>query len=243
MDLIVPDWPAPSNVHACVTTRVGGDSDCPYDTLNLGDHVGDSPACVAQNRQVLQQRLALPSTPIWLQQVHGRVVVELPCSDTSPVADAVYTRQAGQVCAVLTADCLPLLLCDQQGRQVVAVHAGWRGLANGVIEQTLKTMGADAGQLMAWLGPAIGPEHFQVGDDVYSTFVAHSVMAKRGFVKDGERWLMDIYELARQRLQSCGVSAIYGGGLCTYADKERFYSYRRDGVTGRMASLVWLTSP
>lgn len=245
-NLIVPDWPAPEHVKAYVTTRFGGVSDAPYDSFNLSDNVGDNAQQVIANRQQLQQQLKLPtasSDQVWLRQVHGLDVIKLPNTDCSPEGDAVYTRQQGQVCAVLTADCLPVLVCDKQGKQVAAIHAGWRGLLDGIIEQTIAQMDNVDGQLMAWLGPAIGPTHLQVGEEVYADFVAHTAEATQGFVRDprdNQCWLMDIFLLGKQRLRSCGVTAIYGGGVCTYTEKDRFYSYRREEVTGRMASLVWM---
>ncbi|MBZ0093640.1 MAG: peptidoglycan editing factor PgeF [Sulfuricellaceae bacterium] len=238
-DWIVPDWPAPARVRARVTTRRGGVSTGPYASLNLGDHVGDEADSVAQNRVIL--RAALPSGPVWLKQVHSVAVAEADVAVGVPEADASVARRAGTVCAVLTADCLPLLLCDRQGTVVGAAHAGWRGLADGVIEAAVAAMAAPADDLLAWLGPAIGPQSFEVGDEVRAVFTAHHAAAAAAFVPHGPgKWLADLYALARLRLAALGVEHVYGGGLCTYRDSERFYSYRRDGATGRMASLVWL---
>lgn len=236
-----PDWPAPANVHAVTTTRQGGCSVAPFDTMNPADHVGDSIAAVRQNRSLLRTQLALPAEPVWLQQVHGVAVVDAGRARGVPAADAAWTYRAGVVCAVLTADCLPVLLCDCAGQCVAAAHAGWRGLQAGVIEQTVAAMPVAAGELLAWLGPAIGPQAFEVGDEVRDAFIADDPAAASAFVAQADgHWLADLYQLARQRLARIGVTAVYGGGLCSYSDATRFYSYRRDGRTGRMASLIWL---
>jgi len=238
---IVPRWPAPARVRAVSTTRSGGVSRPPYDTLNLGDHVSDDPGAVAANRDRLARTLALPASPAWLQQVHGTRVVDA-AGVTAPVAaDAAFARAPDTVCAVLTADCLPVLLCDRGGRAVAAAHAGWRGLAAGVIEQAVAALRIPGGELLAWLGPAIGALAYVVGEEVRDTFLAHDPAAAAAFrpAADGG-WHADLYLLARQRLQSRGVTAVYGGECCTFREAERFYSYRRDGVTGRMASLIWL---
>jgi YfiH family protein len=240
---IVPRWPAPANVSACVTTRNGGVSQGPYQSLNLGDHVGDDPQSVAQNRALLQEALALPSAPVWLEQVHGTGVIELPYAGARPPqADGSFSRAVGAVCTVMTADCLPVLLCDKQGTVVAAAHAGWRGLAAGVIEQTIAAMEAAPDSLLAWLGPAIGPQAFEVGEDVVEAFVADNKDARLAFQQTSQdRWLADIYQLARLRLGTMGVVNISGGEYCTFQDSDRFYSFRRDKLTGRMASLIWLT--
>lgn len=241
-DFIVPDWPAPAAVRAISTSRRGGASQAPYDQLNLGDHVGDQPEAVATNRDLLRRSLQLANEPLWLQQVHGIDAVDASHA-TSSCADASYSRAVGQVCVVMTADCLPLLLCDREASVVAAVHAGWRGLVAGVIENTVDKMGIAPDRLLVWLGPAIGPSAFEVGDEVKAAFEAHQSQAAQAFtVSEGGRWLADIYQLARLRLQAIGVEAIYGGEFCTYSESERFYSYRRDGVTGRMASLIWLAN-
>lgn len=240
LELIIPDWPAPERVHALTTTRLGGVSLPPYDSLNLGDHVGDDPVAVGENRRRLAAELGLPEEPRWLSQVHGIFSMEAASVSQGCEADASYTDKACVVCAVLTADCLPVLLCDKDGKRVAAIHAGWRGLLNGVIEQTIAAMGG-AGELMAWLGPAIGPQAFEVGDEVREAFLADAPTASTAFVPSPSgRWLADIYALARQRLQRAGVALVYGGEYCTYSEPERFYSYRRDGRTGRMVSLIWL---
>ncbi|MFO7592882.1 MAG: peptidoglycan editing factor PgeF [Pseudomonadota bacterium] len=241
-EIIRPPWPAPANVRAAVTTRSGGVSLPPYDSLNLGDHVGDDPQAVAENRRRLVDALKLPAEPRWLKQVHGTCSVDASRCTTGCEADAVYTEKSGVVCAVLTADCLPLLLCDRGGTRIAAVHAGWRGLLAGVIEQTVSAMGSPD-ELMVWLGPAIGPRAFEVGAEVREAFVTEDAAADGAFAPSTDgRYLADIYALARLRLHRVGVDAIYGGEHCTYSEPERFYSYRRDGVTGRMAGLIWLES-
>jgi YfiH family protein len=237
--MIVPDWPAPPRVKSEMTTREGGVSTAPWRSLNLGDHVGDDPVHVAANRARLRQQL--PAEPAWLKQVHSSRVVELE-RDSNREADAALTRQAGQVCAVLTADCLPVLFCDRAGTVVAAAHAGWRGLAGGVLEATVAAMQVPPGEILAWMGAAIGPQAFEVGDEVRAAFVAQHPQAAAAFVPQPTpgKWLADIYQLARIRLNHAGVQAIYGGGRCTFNEADSFYSYRRDGVTGRMAALIWL---
>jgi len=246
-DWIVPDWPAPARVHAGMTTRIGGVSQGPYASLNPASHVGDDPAAVAENRRRL--RAGLPDEPFWLNQVHGVAVAEFAdASGMPPEADASVARRPGQVCAVLTADCLPVLFCDRAGTVVAAAHAGWRGLAAGVLEATVASMRVPADGVLAWLGAAIGPEVFEVGEEVREAFVAAHPLAATAFRPAWpgtldhapRKWLADIYALARIRLAAIGVGEVYGGGLCTVRDAARFYSYRRDGVTGRMASLIWL---
>jgi YfiH family protein len=240
-DVLVPDWPAPANVRALQTLRSGGCSPAPWNSFNLGDHVGDDPAHVAANRAAL--RAHLPAEPLWLQQVHGNATVEAKKWPKSKTADASYSQQPGAVCAVMTADCLPVLFCDRAGTVVAAAHAGWRGLAGGVLEATIAGMAVPANQLLAWLGPAIGPQCFEVGDEVRTAFVADDAGAAACFVaKVPGKWLADIYELARRRLQRAGVVAICGGDRCTVSEPERFFSYRRDGVTGRQATLIWLAN-
>ena len=239
--MIRPDWPAPARVKAATSTRGGGASCAPWDSLNLADHVGDVAQAVQQNRAVLQQSLALPAAPLWLDQVHGDRIVDADLADTRPQADAAFTGKANVVCAVLTADCLPVLFCDRAGSRVAAAHAGWRGLAGGILESSVRALDTDPGQLLAWLGPAIGPMAFEVGDEVRQAFVDQHAQAVGAFsASSGGHWLADLYRLARIRLQAAGVDAVYGGGFCTFSDRERFYSYRRDGTTGRMASLIWL---
>lgn len=244
MDLIRPRWPASTRVHACFTTRDGGVSEGVYDGLNLGDHVADAPQAVAQNRRRLCQALGLTSEPLWLEQVHGIEVFHCqgPAPFPPPRADAAVTRLTGQALTVMTADCLPVLLCDQAGTVVATAHAGWRGLCDGVLEQTVQAMGVPGAQLLAWLGPAIGPSAFEVGDEVRAAFMAQDPAAVTAFRPHVPgKWWADLPLLARQRLARVGVAQVYGGDLCTHSDARRFYSYRRDGQTGRMAGLIWLT--
>lgn len=288
-DWIVPDWPAPASVAALCTTRLGGVSRGPWHSLNLGTNGGDDPAAVAQNRRILGGYL--PAKPRWLRQVHGTTVIRnagdhslTEASVTEPdgddpedsqesarpdalpaVADAQWSDVNSAVCVVMTADCLPVLFCDRQGTRVAAAHAGWRGLAAGVLENTVAALGTPPGELLAWLGPAIGPEVYQVGGEVRAAFLAaegecgpapagsptaarasrlddmaQQPAAAAAFKPDGDRWLFDLYAMARHRLQRAGVGHISGGDFCTFTDSKRFFSYRRDNVTGRMASLVWL---
>ncbi|CNK37844.1 purine nucleoside phosphorylase YfiH [Yersinia enterocolitica] len=239
--LILPDWPMPATVKACSTTRHGGISEFPYDSLNLGTHVGDIAASVVANRQSLVGQAGLPQMPVWLEQVHGTRVLHLDGKTISDVqADAVYSHVAGQVCAVMTADCLPVLFCSSAGDEVAAAHAGWRGLCAGVLEQTLAQFNAGSSSIIAWLGPAIGPQQFEVGEEVKQAFIQIDAQFAIAFTPSGSKYLADIYLLARLRLQAAGIHAIYGGDRCTVTEKQHFFSYRRDGITGRMASLIWL---
>jgi polyphenol oxidase len=239
------DWPAPFHIRTAISTRQGGVSLSPYDGLNLGSHVDDRPDAVAQNRQLFRQLAQMPAEPLWLNQVHGTVCVLLEQTEFSAgpfTADASTTKTKGLVSVVLTADCLPVLFCDLAGTQVAAAHAGWRGLVDGVLEQTLAQF-PDPTTVIAWLGPAIGPTAFEVGDEVRRAFVAKDAKADAAFMavpnKTG-KWLADLYQLARLRLNASGVSQVYGGGFCTYTNSQAFYSYRRDGQTGRMASCIWI---
>lgn len=240
IEVITPDWPAPSRVRALSTTRMGGFSLPPYDSLNLGDHVDDQPQTVLDNRAQLEQQMGLPSSPHWLEQVHGCDVIEVSV-DHSQIADASISRLPGKVAAIMTADCLPLLLCDKQGSCVAAAHAGWRGLLDGVIEATLDKMALPSTEILAWMGPAIGPTAFEVGDEVVDAFTQRDATSAAHFKESrpGHKWA-NIYGLARQRLTAKGVVFIGGGQCCTVSDSARFFSYRRDGVTGRMATLIWL---
>lgn len=239
-DFIRPDWPAPKNVHALSTTRMGGLSSGPYASLNLGEHVGDDPKAVAANRARLQQSLG-SAMPRWLKQVHG-VRVTRDGDVTHSPADAAVTGRRDVACTVLTADCLPVIFCDRVGMRAAAAHAGWRGLSAGVLEATLESMGCAPKDVLAWMGPAIGPEAYEVGDEVRRAFVAHSAEAAKAFApgKAQGKWWCDLYMLARQRLEAAGVQSIHGGGFCTFTDKGRFFSFRRDGECGRMATLIWL---
>jgi len=238
-DWLIPEWPVPAHIRAVSTTRSGGVSEGSWLGLNLAMHVEDEPQKVQANRDRLIESLGLTCPPHWLTQVHGKRVCELP-ADNECEADAASTTQPGQACVVMTADCLPVLFTDVQGRRVAAAHAGWRGLAAGVLEASVQKF-ARAEQVMAWLGPAIGPQAFEVGDEVREAFVQQHAEAGRAFVQNRPgHWLADIYELARIRLDAAGVRQVYGGGLCTYSDAQRFYSFRRDRITGRMASLIWI---
>lgn len=270
-DWITPDWPAPDTVHAVSTTRNGGVSRGAYASFNLGAHVGDDPRAVAENRLALRSELGLPAEPHWLTQVHGASVVSMPelkgnplspagegrnlqsptvnSISTFPTADAAVTCLPGEVCVIMTADCLPVLFCDRAGKTVAAAHAGWRGLAAGVLENTIAAMQVQPEEFLAWLGPAIGPQAYEVGDEVRAAFVRVDREADQAFEPHGEgKWLCDLYQLASQRLRRAGITRIYGGGLCTWSDSERFFSYRRDGRRplevpgggcGRMATLIW----
>lgn len=249
--LIKPDWPAPATVAALCTTRMGGYSAAPFDSFNLGDHVGDDAAAVAANRRVLLDDCAGLSAISWLQQVHGVVVVEAEAA-CSPAADAQFTRENGLGCAVMTADCLPVLFCNRDGTQVAAAHAGWRGLSAGVIEQTVHAMYKQAGiasaQVRAWLGPCIGPDAFEVGEDVRMAFankgdVTQAACYFKPHPTHAQKWLADLAGLARWRLKDLGVSSVAGNDStpewCTVAQRSRLFSYRRDGVTGRFAVCIW----
>jgi len=277
---IIPDWPAPAQVKALQTTRQGGISSAPYNSLNLGGHVGDAPLAVARNRMLLNT--LLPSEPVWLEQVHGTLVANAeaascgcdtlltksavcgssrlvtppapdgstaPCRGDQPQAcpelsrraDACIARHRAAVCVVMTADCLPVLLCDEQGSVVGAAHAGWKGLAAGVIEATVQAMNIAPQNLMAWLGPAISQDAFEVGEEVRDTFVKYDSQAASAFIPgQSGKWFADIYALARLRLEALGITQIYGGSYCTYREREKFFSYRRDGMTGRMGTFIWL---
>lgn len=236
---IIPDWPAPDNVRSLQTTRKGGASAAPYNSFNLSSYVGDDPVAVAHNRKQLQA--ILPGEPAWLNQVHGITVADA-AQATQPVnADASVSSKPGAVCVAMTADCLPVLLCNEQGSVVSAVHAGWRGLCDGVIEQAVHAMNVPGNTILAWLGPAIGVHAFEVGDEVRAEFIARDRQATAAF-KPGSpgKWFTDIYHLAMMRLNTLGVTRVYGGGLCTYTDRENFFSFRRDNVTGRMGTFIWL---
>lgn len=239
--LITPDWPAPAHIKAVSSTRLGGVSQSPYDSLNLGLHVDDNPDAVAANRNILSQSANLPSSPMWLNQVHGTDVVDACQWEEDMDADASYSNQPGKVCVVMTADCLPVLFTDRQGTQVAAAHAGWRGLLAGVLEDTLGRFSGKREDILAWLGPAIGPAEFEVGTEVFDAFNSRDKNASEAFRQtDSEHYLADIYLLAKQRLVLAGVTEVFGGEYCTVSDPARFFSYRRDGITGRMASLIWI---
>ena len=239
-DWIVPDWPAPANVRTLITTRSGGVSTGPFASMNLGQRNDDDMQSVRTNRASLRD--LLPAEPKWLLQIHGARVVDADRLHQPVEADAAVARNPGSVCTVMVADCLPVLLTDRTGSVVAAAHAGWRGLAAGVLENTVRAMATAPDELLAYLGPAIGPSAFEVGADVRDAFLARNADAASAFVahKPG-KWLADLFALARQRLRASRVTQIYGGGLCTYSDPRRFFSHRRDKVTGRMAALIWLT--
>lgn len=239
MNWLTPDWPAPASVKACVTTREGGVSEAPFDSLNLGDHVDDRPEAVAENRRRLTDHFSIQ--PAWLQQVHGIAVAHADPGIVA-TADASWTATPGIACTAMTADCLPALFCDRAGTRVAAAHAGWRGLAAGVLEATLDSLDVPAAEVLVWLGPAIGPQAFEVGPEVREVFIDQLPAAVDAFVPshNAGKFMADIYLLARLRLAARGVTAVYGGGFCTVTD-PRFFSYRRASRTGRFASLVWLT--
>lgn len=242
IDLLSPGWPAPENVTAGTTLRTGGVSTGPFESLNLAAHVGDSETAVAKNRTRFASAAELPAEPHWLQQVHGTTIVDAAVSTGSapPIADGSTTTRSGTVCLVMTADCLPVLLSTRQGDAVGAAHAGWRGLAAGVLEAAVAALGVDPDQVIAWLGPAIGPSAYEVGNEVRAAFVTRNSALSACFERNERgRWQADLYALARARLTDCGVADVYGGDSCTALDQERFFSYRRDGECGRMATFIY----
>lgn len=235
---LIPDWPAPSNVFAATTLRAGGFSKPPYDTLNLAMHVGDDKLMVRQNRELIKTLLALPDEPKWLTQIHSDRVVDAATIIGTESADASFTDQAGIVCAVMTADCLPLLVCSEDGQKIAAIHAGWRGLLAGIIGNTIAAMQTQ--KVLVWLGPAIGVERFEIGAEVREAFVAKSQNFSAAFTDaDNGKWMADIYQLARIELAGLGINHIFGGDFCTVTESDRFFSYRREQMTGRMATLIW----
>lgn len=242
-DWIYPDWPAPKAVRAVMTTRSGGVSQAPFDALNLGDHVDDDPQAVLSNRAIVRRELQLPDEPLWLTQVHGTAVASVGSAAQATEADAAVAKAPAKVCAIMTADCLPVLFCNRQGTVVAAAHAGWRGLEAGVLESTIQVMDCQAEDILVWMGAAIGPQHFEVGDEVREAFVQAQPAAKQAFKAHVTgKWLADLYSLARLRLERFGIASenVYGGTHCTYAQADQFYSYRREARTGRMAALIWL---
>lgn len=241
---ITPEWPAPSHIKAYTTLRSGGVSKPPFDQFNLATHVGDNEAHVLQNRKILKETLGLPADPIWIEQTHSTIAINAHPDNRECEADASFSNELNQVCVVLTADCLPILLCNKKGTYIAAIHAGWRGLANGIIESTLIELNLPNEEWLAWLGPAIGPANFEVGDEVRSQFLLRHPEALYAFTPSSNgRWLANLYALAKLSLLKQGIESIYGGQFCTYSDSKRFYSYRRDGTqTGRMASLIWIDS-
>ncbi len=238
---IIPDWPVPGHVRAVSTSREGGVSGGQFSTFNLSDGVGDTPQAVQANRKILARLLTLPSPPIWLRQVHGNEVIEARNLDADAAADGSMTALPNIVCAVTTADCLPVLFCCQSGSCIGAAHAGWRGLAAGVLDSMIEAMALPPDRLYAWLGPAIGPQKFEVGDEVRVLFSRQDPRNESAFTfTRNSRWHADIYQLARNRLYARGLTRVFGGGCCTYTNEDHFFSYRRDGVTGRMATLIWM---
>jgi purine-nucleoside/S-methyl-5'-thioadenosine phosphorylase / adenosine deaminase len=246
--VLEPDWPAPPGIRAVVTLRQGGVSQPPFDTLNVGTRCGDAPEAVTENRRRIREALRLPSEPCWLTQVHGADVVSLGGSldpggqaAAPPCADAAVTRAPGRVCAIQVADCMPVLFAARDGVAVGASHAGWRGLAAGVLQATVRALAVEPSELLAWMGPAIGPQHFEVGDDVRTALLAVDAGVAPAFTPNSRgRWQCDLYAVARRQLEAAGVREVHGGGWCTFADPARFFSYRRDGRCGRMAALLWM---
>ena len=238
---ITPAWPAPANVHALTTLRTGGYSSGPYTGFNLAAHTGDDAATVLSNRALLREHFSLPAEPVWLQQVHSNRIVAADPDKIGDEADGSWTSRAGRVCVVMTADCLPVLICNRQGSKVAAAHAGWRGLHAGVVTNAIRRLESDPAELMVWLGPAIGSREFEVGAEVFRAFTDRNAENTSAFRRtDDQHWLCDLYQLARIELSSLGLTSVFGGNECTFTDEQRFYSYRRDGDTGRMASLIWL---
>jgi YfiH family protein len=234
-------WSAPRNVRAITTTRAGGASVGGYESFNLGDHVGDDPEAVRKNRVLLRGALKLPAEPVWMKQVHGVDVVNAAQANSGVSADGAWTDRRGVVCAVLAADCLPVFLCDRGGKKVALLHAGWRGLAAGVIEAGVQALAMPGEELLAYLGPAIGPGSYEVGDEVREVFERQNPAAALAFLPRGSgHWLADLYELAEWRLRALGVTEIAFDDRCTCRERDSFFSYRRDGVCGRMASLIWI---
>ena len=248
--VITPNWPAPMRVRAASTERKGGASEGPYTSQNLGLHVGDDAEVVISNRRALMEALGLVTEPLWLEQLHGNVVLDLDTqkansafSRNPPAADGVVTSQPGKPCVIMTADCLPVLFCDTAGTRVGIAHAGWRGLAAGVLSVAVKRMGIDPQALLVWLGPAISQNAYEVGDEVRQALIDFDRGAGTCFKPNNVgRWQADLYQLARRSLKADGVHAIYGGGFCTHAESERFFSHRREAPCGRMATLIWLDS-
>lgn len=242
MDCLIPTWQAPHNIYSLTTFRQGGVSESPYDSFNLGKHVGDDPKAVETNRTLLVNQFKLPQMPLFLTQTHSTRVITLPYTGTDLEGDAVYSNQPNQVCLVMTADCLPVLFTNKQGNEVAAAHAGWRGLCDGILEETIKCFQSPREEIIAWFGPAIGPTSFQVSEDVVKQFVDKDPQAQLAFCQDSAaqgKYLGNLYQIATQRLNNMGVTQISGGEHCTYIEKEHFFSFRRDNQTGRMASLIW----
>ncbi len=241
-DYLIPNWPAPKMIRALTTTRQQGHSQAPFDAFNLATYVDDDPEAVASNVSELIDELDLPESPTWLHQVHGTNVVRIEDCKNTPDADAGFTKKPHKICAVLTADCLPLLLCNQDGTEVAAIHAGWKGLLAGVIDAGINALDTPPDDLLVWMGPALCPEHFEVGNEVRADFINKHPDNNLGFIRQQGRWHLDFYRLAIMNLHRCGITHIYGGDHCTFTEDKQFFSYRRDnGVTGRMASLIYIT--
>lgn len=241
LDLIIPDWPAPNWIKAYTTTRVGGFSHAPYNSLNIATHVGDNLNDVSKNRQLLQNNLHLKNPIIWLEQIHGNTAISADRPIDSLTADAIYSKTEQTVCAIQTADCLPLLICCSSSYVVAAIHAGWKGLSNDIIENTINALALPPQDILVWLGPAIGPHAFIVGEEVFQSFTEKDQTAKMAFKPiNNNLWQANLYKLAQQRLHKLGITSIYGGHFCTFIDDHRFFSYRRDKITGRMLSLIWI---
>lgn len=240
MSIIKPAWKLPAHVKAFCSTRIGGVSQPPFDSLNLAQHVGDNLDHVQQNREILVASQQLPSQPCWLEQTHSTTVVTLE-SEANRHADAAITRQPDTIAVIMTADCLPILLCNHSGTEVAAVHVGWRGLLDGVVQETLAKMQSPASQLLAWIGPAISQPEFEVGDEVRQAFIEKYDSAQNRFKPNRPgHWLCDLAGLACDLLQRHGLAQTHRSNLCSYRNEAQYYSYRRDGVTGRMASLIWM---
>ena len=234
-------WPAPSHVKALTTLRIGGVSKGAFNSLNLASHVGDDPGSVAENRRLMSKRLMLPSDPIWLSQTHSNKVVNAELSNINVQADGSYATRRGVVCAILTADCIPLFLTDQFGTRVCVLHVGWRGLAAGIIEQALSVMHIETKRLIAWIGPGIGPDAFIVNYDAWKVLTVDGSLHRDAFIKYGNRWLANLGQMVEERLELAGVSYLHSSRVCTFKDPTHWFSYRRDGSCGRMASLIWMT--
>ena len=241
IEYITANWPAPKNIFCITTTRVGGVSKNEYSSLNLGGHVKDEESNVDKNRNLLLEELKLPNSPIWLEQIHGSAILSLGTKTPSDnTADAAYTNEVGVVCAVLTADCLPVVFCDQKGKHIAVAHGGWRGLVSGVLENTLQKFPIAHKEIMCWLGPAIGPNKFEVSKELVEEFIEKDTKHYNAFQnQQNGKYLANIYQIAKNILTKKGVTKVYGGEYCTYSESDKFYSYRRDGETGRMATLIW----
>ncbi len=239
---ITPNWPAPKHVHAYCTTRVGGISQGPFASFNLADHVEDDALSVNANREKLMGDLSLPAEPLWLTQTHSAQVIRASYANTDSIADACFTTRTNHVCTVMTADCLPILCCDEKGQHAAAIHAGWRGLLAGVIETTVNAMDVDSKSLLVYLGPAISQDNFVVSEVIKDQFIALDPHTRHAF-KEVSRghFAADLYAIARMRLAKLGIEQIFGGEFCTYDESDKFFSYRRENQTGRMASLIWLS--